>query len=912
MVTIDTSTLTRALYSSDASLYRVVPRGVVIPRTADELGRAVDAALAERTPITLRGAGTSCAGNAVGPGLVLATANHLTAVLDVDPERALAVVEPGVVAARLNAVVAGHGYRFGPDPSTADRCTIGGMLGNNACGPRALGYGRTSDNVIALDVIAGTGERLALDSRVDLRTSESPLLRALWALVRANLGVIRTEFGRFPRQVSGYALEHLLPENGFDVTRFLVGSEGTLAVVTRATLRLVPTPAHRCLVILGYPSLAAAADRMPDVLPSRPTACEGLDERLMAAVRERQGSDAVPVLPAGRAWLFVELGDADPDTLARRAADLVAAAGPLEGRVLLAAGEAERWWRLRADAAGYAAVALPRPAHAGWEDAAVPPERLGDYLRDFEDLLARHGLHGLPYGHFGEGCVHCRIDFPLESPDGAGRYRRFIEEAAALVASHAGSMSGEHGDGRARSELLPLMYSPAALRLFAQIKALFDPHNLLNPGVLVDPRPLDVDLRIPQVGPLIAAGGLASEVHRCTGVGRCVVTSGDGAMCPSYRVTGEEKDSTRGRARVLQEMVNGSLVTGGARSPEVLAALDLCLACKACARECPTGVDLADYKSRVLADAYRGRLRPASHYLLGRLPRWGAVISATPGLARIVNAAMALGPLRRALLRLGGLDPSRRLPRFADRPAARRGKATTGPGRPVLVWVDSFSDAFEGDQASALLRVLAAAGYAPRFLGGRACCGLPLISTGQRDAAAAELRRALDVLHPPIAEGIPVVALEPSCLAVWRSDAAGLVDDPRVADVAAGVLTLAELLARTPAWRPPDLSGHELVVQPHCHHAAVLGWSADAALLRSTGASVVTVAGCCGLAGNFGMEAGHAALSRAVFADRLGPALDAAGPDAIVLADGFSCRTQIADLAGRQALTLAELLAVHG
>ncbi len=521
---VDSSTLTRGLYSTDASLYRVVPQGVAVPRDRAELEGLVDAALRAGVPVTLRGAGTSCAGNAVGPGVVIDLSRHLTAIHELDADHALAVVEPGVVQDVLSRRAQTVGLRFGPDPSTFTRCTIGGMIGNNACGPRALGYGRTADNVIALDVITGTGERLTVDSRLDLRTSDSPTLRALHALVMANLGLIRTQFGRFSRQVSGYSLEWLLPENGFDVAKFLAGTEGTLAVITGATVRLVADAPFTTMVALGYPTMPDAADAMPAILPFRPTAVEGMDARIVDVVRRTLGDAAVPPLPAGEGWVFVELTDDDEARLLERAAGLLAASGCLDGAVVTDTATANALWKIRADGAGLAGVSLTRPAYAGWEDAAVPPERLGDYLRDFDALLREHELEGLPYGHFGDGCVHCRIDFPLtQVDDGAERYRAFVTAAAALAASYGGSLSGEHGDGRARSELLAAMYSPEAIALFGAIKQIFDPHGLLNPGVLVEPAAVDADLRAPQVrrSALFRADpGFVEDVHRCTGVCR--------------------------------------------------------------------------------------------------------------------------------------------------------------------------------------------------------------------------------------------------------------------------------------------------------------------------------------------------------------------------------------------------------
>jgi FAD/FMN-containing dehydrogenase/Fe-S oxidoreductase len=905
---LDTTALTRALYSSDASLYRVVPLAVAQPRTLEAVAAVLDAARVAGMPVTTRGAGTSCAGNAVGPGLILDTSRYLNGIVEIDPEARTARVEPGVVQSALQAAVTPYGLRFGPDPSTHNRCTIGGMIGNNACGPRALGYGRTGDNVVALEVITGSGEPLSLDATT-ANHDRDPSLAALKSVVQGNLGIIRTEFGRFDRQVSGYSMEHLLPENGFDVTRFLAGSEGTLAVIIGATVRLVTDPAHQIMIALGFPTMADAADAAPMIIDHGPTACEGLDRRIVDVVRRTRGDTAVPQLPRGDGWLFVELVGDDMAELRVRADALLAAAGSLDGFVVANPAEAMALWKIREDGAGLAGISLTRPAYPGWEDAAVPAEHLGSYLRDFDRLLDDHGFAGLPYGHFADGCVHVRIDFPLTEEGGADRYKTFVEEAAQLVAGYGGSLSGEHGDGRARSALLPLMYSPAALEVFGQVKAAFDPDNVLNPGVLVDPRPLDTDLR---AAALVGRfDDFAKAVHRCSGVGKCLAntTAGLGVMCPSYQATREEKDSTRGRARVLQEMINGGVVRHGWRSPEVHQALDLCLSCKGCARDCPTGIDMAAYKSQVLDHTYRHKIRPRSHYALGWLPRWGRLITRASVLSSLINFSTATPGLRTLVRWAAGVDHRRTLPRFASVAARRRVAVPESSGTPVIVWVDSFSDCFSGNAVDGAVSVLAAAGYAPQIVKKTVCCGLTWISTGQLDGARRQLRAALDILHPIVAAGTPVVGLEPSCLAVWRSDASELLpDDPRVADVATGVLTLAELLERTPDWTPPDLAGLELVVQPHCHHASVLGWRADATLLAATGATVITVGGCCGLAGNFGVEKGHYEVSVKVAEHDLLPAV-AAHPDAIVLADGFSCRTQLAQLADCRPITLAELLA---
>ncbi|MGY1805369.1 FAD-binding and (Fe-S)-binding domain-containing protein [Blastococcus sp. SYSU D00922] len=922
---VDDSGLARALYSSDGSLYRVLPRAVVRPRHADEIVAALEVCRTLGVPLTARGAGTSIAGNAVGPGVVLDTSRYLDRVLEVDREARTATIEPGVVQAALQVAARPAGLRFGPDPSTHNRCTVGGMIGNNACGSRALGYGRTSDNVVGLDVVTGTGERLRLGAG---GTTGGPVLTGLSALVDSELATIRTELGRFGRQVSGYSLEHLLPERGFDVARALVGSEGTLALVLGATVRLVADAPVRGLVVLGYPTMAEAADATPGLLPHSPTAVEGLDARIVQRLRDVPAA-VVPDLPRGEGWLVVELtGDSVAEVTAK-ARGVVADSGALDTLVVTDAAEAAAIWRIREDGAGLAARTHDgRPAHAGWEDAAVPPERLGEYLREFEALLGQHDLQGVPYGHFGDGCVHVRIDFPFGQGDdsGRGRYRAFVEDAARLVAGYGGSVSGEHGDGRARSELLRYMYSPAALGLFERVKGLFDPDDVLNPGVLVAPAPFDEAIRMAEAPvrprsarPTLAlayrhdGGDFSAAVHRCTGVGKCRadLQSSGGVMCPSWPATREEKDTTRGRARVLQEMLAPGGPVRDWRSPEVHAALDLCLSCKGCSRDCPTGVDMASYKAEVLHQSYRRRLRPLSHYTLGRLPRWADLAARAP---RLVNAVLRSRPGARLAKWGAGMDQRRDVPEFAVRTfrqqwAAR--PAAAGTGAPVALWVDSFTDHFAPDVAMAAARVLEAAGYRVEVPGADTCCGLTWITTGQLDTARRILGATIEALVPLVDAGIPVVGVEPSCTAALRSESLEVVGGPAAERVARGTRTLAELLAATPGWSPPSMTGLEVVAQPHCHHASVMGWSADAALLAEAGATVNRLGGCCGLAGNWGVERGHHDVSVTIAQQQLLPAVEGLGPDAVVLADGFSCRTQLDQLAGRRGLHLAELLAAR-
>ena len=914
VIEVDESLRRRAEYSSDASLYRVMPSVVVFPREAGEVAAVVAVCRSERVPLTARGGGTSIAGNSVGSGVVLDFSRHLNRVHDIDPQSATAVVDPGVVLDDLQARAAAHGLRFGPEPSTHSRCTIGGMIGNNACGARALGYGRTADNVAGLDVVTGTGERL----RVGVNGSQqpTPMLTELELLIRSRLGMIRSEFGTFTRQVSGYSLEHLLPERGFDVAAALAGTEGTLAVVCQATLRLVRAPLATALVVLGYPDIAAAADAVPSLLPCRPVALEGLDERIVSIARRGPGGAAVPDLPRGGAWILAEIGGDDRADVGSQADALLRQAGALAGWVVPSAAEAAAMWRIREDGAALS-VRLGRhgPALAGWEDAAVPPESLGAYLRDFDALMAEWDVTGAPYGHFGDGCVHIRIDFPLSRPDGRAVFRGFLTDAARLVARYGGSVSGEHGDGRARSELLPLMYSAEAVQTFGAVKHLFDPLDVLNPGVIVRPRPVDADLRLAST-PLSRdraglrylddGGRFSTAVHRCIGVGKCRATAAPGVMCPSFRATKDEKDSTRGRARVLQELANGALPAGW-RSAEVAEALDLCLSCKACSAECPMGVDMASYKTEVLYQRYRRRLRPAAHYSLGWLPVWARVASRTPTL---VNRALR-GPLAPAAKRIGGVDGRRPLPAFAPRTFRHwfaRHPATGG--NPVLLWVDTFTNHFVPQVGIAAVAVLEGAGFRVAIPEHPLCCGLTWVSTGQLGTARKMLSRSVAALEAAAKAGVPIVGLEPSCTALFRGDAAELLGrTPAVTAVAESMRTLAELLTAADGWQPPTLAGTSAIVQPHCHHRAVLGYSADLALLARAGVNTRMVDGCCGLAGNFGAERGHYDLSVAIANNELLPALVSAAPDAVVLTDGFSCRTQVDHLAGRQSMHLAELFA---
>ena len=890
----------RALYATDASNYRVPPRVVVLPRCAEDVAAVMGVCREHGVALTARGAGTSIAGNAIGPGVILDFSRHLDAVLELDPLTRLARVQPGVVLDTLQAAAAEHGLRFGPDPSSHSRCTLGGMIGNNACGTHSVAWGTTAVAVEELVVLRPDGSRLVAGSGL-------PAEVAAWE--RDNRGLIRNALPDWPRRGSGYALQHLLPEHGSQLARALVGTEGTCAVLLEATVRLIAPPPSVALLVLGFADLPAAADAVPGLLTFQPLTAEGMGAALLETLRSR------PELPPGAAWLLVEFGS---DDLAGAVTSARTVAAELGRPHLVVTDPAHRaaLWRIREAGAGLATrLADGTQAWPGWEDATVPPLRLGDYLRGFAELLATHGRRGAVYGHFGEGCVHVRLDADLLSSSGRRDFRLLLEQAADLVVAHGGSLCGEHGDGRARGELLSRMYPPEVLELFAQFKAIFDPAGLLNPGVLVNPRPLDADLRVSReraVPVSLAfgrdAGDLAGATRRCVGVGACRALDGPGVMCPSFQVTREERHSTRGRAHLLAEMLAGDLVTGGWRSAEVDEALDLCLACKACASECPVNVDMASYKAEFLHQRYRWRLRPRWHYALGSLPLAARLAGRAPLVAN------ALAPL---FARLGGVSTTRPLPRFARQRSleAPRGPGPRGPGPRspgprgvVLLWPDCFTRSFDPAVVSAAARVLTAAGFTVRLPRGMVCCGLTWFTTGQFGLARLVLRRSLRLLRHPMDAGVPVVGLEPSCVAMLRSDLLELLPDSSAAAVLAGrVRTLAEVLReQAPDWQPPRRD-RDAVQQVHCHQHAVLGHADDDALLRCAGVRVRRVSGCCGLAGSFGYQRGHEDLSSALAERSLAPAVRAR-PDALVLADGFSCRLQVAQTTGRAALHLAQLL----
>lgn len=935
----------RGAYATDGSNYRQVPIGVVLPRTVEAGAQAVRTCARFGAPVLSRGGGTSLAGQSTNTAVVIDWSKYCHGLVSVDPDARTCVVEPGIVLDVLNRRLADHRLQFGPKPSTHSHCALGGMIGNNSCGASAQAYGKTVDNVRRLEVLTYDGTRMWVGPTSQAERARiaaggdrrAELYAGLDRIVTEYLADIRRGYPKIPRRVSGYNLDSLLPENGFDVARALVGSEGTLVTVLHAELDLVPVAAYQSLLVLGYDDICTAADDVPRLLEHcNPSQLEALDGRMAQLMREEGAYlESLEVLPAGDSWLMVQFGGDSQEEVDEQAHGLLRAVARAEkdGDVAFS-DDIEREQRmLKAREAGLGVTARPpddRETWEGWEDSAVPPERLGNYLRDLKKLFGEFGYdHPSLYGHFGQGCVHTRIPFELRTAEGVADFRRFLERAADLVVSYGGSLSGEHGDGQSRGELLTRLFGERLVAAFGELKALFDPGNRMNPGKVVHPNPVDGQLRLgsswrPKT-PWTHFDypeddhSFNRAVMRCVGIGNCRSHSG-GVMCPSYRATMEEEHSTRGRARLLFEMLDGhadSAVTDGWRSTEVRDALDLCLACKGCKSDCPTGVDMATLKAEFLSHHYEGRVRPAAHYSMGWLPVWARLSRLAPSL---VNSALHAPGLARVGKRLAGIDEARSAPVFAEQSFLRwwqaRDLEEPDPADPrtVVLWPDTFSTYFHPSIAVSAVHVLEDAGFRVAVPTRPVCCGLTWISTGQLPLAQKVLRRTLDILGPYLEAGTPIIGLEPSCTAVFRSDASELMPaDQDVQRLAGQVRTFAEhLVHHAPeGWRPPQLA-RQATVQTHCHQHAIMKFDADRELMRRAHLYAdVLDEGCCGLAGNFGFERGHHEVSLAVGESGLLPAVRAAAPGSLLLADGFSCRTQIEEGGtGRRALHLAEVLAL--
>jgi FAD/FMN-containing dehydrogenase/Fe-S oxidoreductase len=931
----------RALYATDGSNYRQPPIGVVVPRDADDVVRALAVCAAHDAPVFGRGGGTSLAGQCCNAAVCFDMSKYMNRVLAIDPVRRLARVQPGTILDDLRGAAEAYGLTFGPDPSTHNHCTLGGMIGNNSCGVHSVMaqfYGpgpRTSDSVEALDLITYDGTRMTIDAALgsephrwnDLPPAGIEIVRRLKALADGFEHDIRDGMPDIPRRVSGYNLTALLPEHGFNIAHAVVGSESTCILILEAVVRLIPKPKARSLLVMGYPSVYEAADDISLVMAHRPIGCEGMDDRLVKDI-ESVGyeSDVLRVLPDGGGFLLVEFGGDDKNDADAKAhtlmAELQKGSNPPAIKLFDDEAEEKKVWKVREAGLGATAhVDRMRPTWEGWEDAAVPPARLGEYLRAFRKLLDDHGLTGDLYGHFGQGCVHTRINFDLQSAAGVAGYRRFVEAAADLVVSLGGSLSGEHGDGQSRAELLPRMYGPKVMAAFHQFKQIWDPRGRMNPGKLIDPYRLDENLRLgAHYNPPALrthfhyrneSGGFAKATLRCVGVGECRRLHG-GTMCPSFRVTREEQHSTRGRARLLFEMLEGDPLSDGWQSREVKEALDLCLACKGCKGECPVSVDMATYKAEFLAHYYQRHWRPITAYAFGLIHIWARLAARMP---RLVNA-ITQAPGLRAIAKLAcGMPAARRIPAFApvtfQQWFARQPRAAApADSRRVILWPDTFNNHFHPETAIAAVQILERAGCHVDVPAASVCCGRPLFDYGMIDRVRQQLRHVLDAFGDTIDAGVPVIVLEPSCAAVFRDELLELFpDDARATRLSQQTYLLSEWLSKIQA--PLPALQRRAIVHGHCHHKAMMKMDAEQEVLERIGLDCTVLdSGCCGMAGSFGFERDHYDVSMKVGELVLLPAVRNAPGETLIVADGFSCRTQIEQATDRRALHLADVLAM--
>ena len=927
---------TRAMYANDFSIYRAVPIGVVIPKGPDDVIAAVAICREYHAPVLPRGTGTAPSGQTTNVAVVFDYSKYYNEILDLDPQNQRAIVEPGVICDQLRNAAEEFNLTYGPDPATHEYCTFGGMLGNNSCGTHSLMAGKTSDNVIELDVVLYDGTRLTVGATSDEELEQIIAAGGRKGQIYSDLrdlrdrvaDRVRQEFPDIPRRVSGYNLDQLLPENGFHVARALVGSEGTCANVLHATVRLVPSPQHRRTVLLGYPDVFQAADHVPVILERcKPIGLEGFDDQLIKNMiaKSRLAAER-KLLPDGRAWLYIEFGQDDPDAAmaeARQALEDLADGPQIDARLIEDKLDQVSVWKVRESAVGDSRAPGYMDAEGNWEDAAVHPDKLGAYLRDFQQILDDHAYRCVYYGHFGQGCVHTRMDFDLKSAAGVKTFRSFMEKCADLVVAYGGSLAGEYGEGHGRAELLPKMFGPELMQAFYDFKRIWDPDTKMNPNRLIGDVKLDEGLRLgpdyrpPELKTHFAypddGGSFATAIERCFGMAKCR-NLGSLTMCPSFHATREERHSTRGRSRLLFEMLKGDPVSDGWRDDAVKESLDLCLSCKGCTGDCPVQVDIPTYKAEFLAHYYSRRRRPLNQYVLGLLPWWGQVAARTPRLANALSHAPGVSGAGKRML---GIAEEREAPRFArqtfrdwfaSRPTPASAPANSGRGR-VVLWPDTFTDLFEPDAGKAAVDVLEAAGFAVELPRKRVCCGRPLYDFGMLGLAKRTLRNTLETLSEPIETGVPVLVLEPSCASVFRDELRKLMPhDEHARRLGAQTVVLDELLDRyAPDWEPPPV-GRRALIHGHCHQKAVIGARPD--LLKRAGVDAdMTKAGCCGLAGSFGYHAGEQyEVSMRIGEQFLLPQVRSAAPDTLLVADGFSCRTQIATGTGRRALHTAEVL----
>lgn len=933
----------KGLYAEDASNYRHIPIGLVIPRSREDVVQTIAACRRFGAPVLSRGGGTSLAGQTCNTAVVLDWSKYMNRILEINPSERFARVEPGVICDEVVRATRRDKLTYAPDPATHDHCTFGGMLGNNSCGVHAQMGGKAVDNTEALEILLYDGTRMHVGWMDDAQTSAliqqggrvGEIHGKLRSLRDRYAALIRERFPQIPRRVSGYNLDQLLPgkDGRFNIARALVGTESTCVTVLEAKVRLVYNHPERVLLVLGYPSVYEAADHLMEVLEYAPIGLEGLDERLKNHILKKGSpqTEFMPLLPEGKGWLLVEFGydtrDEAREQAERLMAQLARAPDAPTMKLLVKPEEQRHLWKLRESGLGSTAFVPGEPdTWPGFEDSAVAPEKVGSYLRDLRRLFDSYEYYPSLYGHFGMGCIHCRVPFDLYTRSGVDKFKAFMDEATDLVVRYGGSFSGEHGDGQARAQFLPKMFGPELIGAFGEFKAIWDPDGKMNPGKIVDPRHIDDDLRLgrgdyhpwdPDTHFKYPDDheSFAHATLRCVGIGKCRRKSAeepdDDTMCPSYMVTHEEMHTTRGRAHLLWEMTrNGGPIEGGWKDEHVKEALDLCLSCKGCKGECPVNVDVATYKAEFLSHYWEGRIRPRSAYAFGLIDKWARLASHVPGLANLVTQ---LPGLRAVAKLLAGMPQERTIPQFAAEPftAWFRKRGTKNPsGRPVLLWPDTFNNYFLPETAQAAVEVLEALGHRVEIPQQHLCCGRPLYDQGMLATARRYLERALQQLAPQIALGTPIVVLEPSCCAVFRDELRELFPDREDARrMAKQTVLLSELLAQGDGqYELPRLDARA-VVHGHCHHKSVLRFKAESAILTGIGLDFQQLAsGCCGMAGSFGYEREKYPISIAAGERVLLPAVRAASSETIILTDGFSCKSQIAQETNRHALHLAEVL----
>lgn len=927
----------RALYATDGSNYRQTPIGVVVPKDENDVIETIRICHKQGIPILSRGGGTSLAGQCCNVAVVMDFSKYMNKILEIDTERQIARVQPGVILDDLRHAAEKQGLTFGPDPATHTHCTLGGMIGNNSCGVHALMSGKTVENVHELDIITYDGFRLRVG-----QTSEEDLERMIseggpkgelyekLKKLRDRYGdLVRARYPKIPRRVSGYNLDDLLPENGFHVARALVGSEATLVTVLEATVRLVPARLKRTLVVLGYSDVYEAGNHVAEVLKFRPIGLEGMDDNLIGYEKKKHlNYESLPELPKGKGWLLVEFGSDSKEESDLQAKAMMAALALRPGaphmKLFEDKEEEEKIWKIRESGLGATArVPGMKDTWEGWEDSAVPPDQIGAYLKDLRELFNKYGYGCALYGHFGQGCIHTRIDFDFLTADGIKKYRDFMSEAADLVLSYGGSLSGEHGDGQSRAELLPKMFGYELMDAFREFKSIWDPHWKMNPGKIIDAYKMDDNLRLGTTySPNVPVthfqfpddkGSMPYATLRCVGVGKCRRME-SGTMCPSYMATREEKHSTRGRAHLLHEMFTGQTLKEGWKNEAVKDALDLCLSCKGCKGECPVNVDIATYKAEFLSHYYKGRLRPRSAYAFGLIDVWARFASKMPHLVNFVTQTPGLSALAKLF---AGMAPERKIPKFAPMTFKRwyQKRGTRNPdGQKVILWADTFNNYFHPKVAMAAVEVLEAAGFQVLVPEAHLCCGRPLYDYGMLDLAKVYLRRILDELKTEIEAGIPIVGLEPSCMSVFKVELRELLPtDQDASRLHQQFYILSEFLEeKAPHFQIPKLAKKALV-QGHCHHKSVLNFKKETSVLKKMGLDATVLdSGCCGMAGSFGFEKekDRYDVSMKVGERVLLPAVRKASSDTLIVTDGFSCKTQIEQSTHRKSVHTAEVIAM--